>query len=84
MKRPNVPRREKPVSELSLIGKDTLRRAQLKPEGRFCGNDSEVVSGAPVVKIFYDMIILQLNIRTIRIQHMSSEESYQALIHYVE
>ena len=84
MKRPNVPRREKPVSELSLIGKDTLRWVQLEVERRFCGTNSEVVSDAPVVKSNPDTIMLQLDIRTIKSQHISADEKYQALIHYVE
>ena len=37
---PTVPHREKPVSELSDIGKGTLLRAQLEAECRFCGNCS--------------------------------------------
>ena len=67
---PTVLFREKPVSELSDIGKETLCRAQLGSERRFCVNDSEVVSGAPVVKSCHDMIMLQLDIHTIRTQHM--------------
>ena len=37
---PTVKCRDKPVSEISEIGKDTLRQAQLKAKRRFCGNDS--------------------------------------------
>ena len=73
-KRPTVPRIEKPVTELSLIGKETLCREQLKDERCFCGNVSEVVSGAPVVNSCHDMKTLQLDIRTLRSQHMSAEE----------
>ena len=72
------------MSELSLIGKDTLRWVQLEVERRFCGTNSEVVSDAPVVKICQDMDTPQLNISTIRSQHMSAEEISQDLIHYVE
>ena len=67
---PTIPRRGKPVAELSLIGKENLCRAQLEAECRFYGNDSEVVSGAPVVKIIHDIITSKINIRTIRSQHM--------------
>ena len=79
-----MPRKEKPVSELSDIGKENVCRAQLGSKHRFCGNYFEVVSGAPVVNIRHDMITSQLYIHTIRIQHMADEESYQSLIHYVE
>ena len=69
-KSPIVPRREKLVSEISEIGKETLRWVQLKAGRRFCGNDSEVVSGAPVVKVHHYMIMSQLDICTIRIHYM--------------
>ena len=80
---PTVPRRDKPVSELSLIGKDNLRWTELKADHRFCGIDYEAVSGAPVVNSRHDIITLELNIRTIRSQHISAKEGSQALIHYV-
>ena len=83
-KSPTVPHRDKPVAGLSIIGKETLRWAQLISEHRFCSNDYEVVSVVPVVKIHHDMITSQLGIRTIRSQHMSADKSSQSLIHYVE
>ena len=70
---PTVLRREKPVSELSLIGKETLHRAQPEAKHLFCGDYSEVVSGAPVINSFHDMITSQIDIQTIRSQHMSAE-----------
>ena len=81
---PTVPRREKPVSELSMTEKETLRRAKLESKRRFCRNDSEFVSNAPVVNNHHDMISSQLDICTIRSQHMSAGERYQAPIYYVE
>ena len=72
-KSPTVPCREKPVSGFSEIVKETLRLEQLQYECRFCGNDSEVVSGAPFVKSRHNIITSQLNIHTISSQHMSNE-----------
>ena len=54
---PTVPRREKPMDDISLIGKETLRWSQLEADCRLCGNDSEVVSGASVTKSRHDMIM---------------------------
>ena len=73
---PTVPRREKPVAEISLIGKETLIRAQLEAERCFCENDYEVVSSAPVVKSFHDMITSKIDIRNIRSQQMSADERF--------
>ena len=70
---PTVPLREKPLAEPSIIGKEILRRYQLKSDFRFCGNDSEVVSGAPVVKSRPGMITSQLNICTTTSQNMSAD-----------
>ena len=67
-KRPNVPRREKLVSEISDTGKETLCWAQLEAESRFCGNDYEVLFGDPIVKSCHDIITSKLSICTIRIQ----------------
>ena len=72
------------MAELSLIGKDTLHWTKLEVEQRFCGTDSDVISDAPVVNICHDMDTSQLNISTIRSQHMSAGEVSQELIHYVE
>ena len=84
MKIPTVPRREKPVSEISDNRKETLRQAQLKAHCSFCGNHPGIVSSSPVVKSCHDMIMSQLGIRTIRSQHMSSGEISYALIQYFE
>ena len=81
---PTVPRRELPVSELSEIVKETIRWVQLKSKRRFCANDYEVVSGDPVVKSHHYMIASQVDIPTIKSQHMSDKEKSQSLIHYVE
>ena len=83
-KSPTVTRREKPVSELSEIVKETIRWVQLKSKRRFCANDYEVVSGDPVVKSHHYMIASQVDIPTIKSQHMSYKEKSQSLIHYVE
>ena len=72
------------MSEMSPVGEEPLRRAQIESGRRFCGNDYEVVSSAPFTKSRHDMITSQLDIRTIRSQHMSSEERLQALINHVE
>ena len=63
-------RKEKLLSGLSEIGKETLCRAKLEAERRLCGNYSAVVSDAPFVKSHHGMIMLQLDMRTIRSQHM--------------
>ena len=67
---PTVPHREKPVSEISLIGKDTILWAQLESERRLYGNDYEVVFDAPVAKSLHNMIASQIDIRNLRSQQI--------------
>ena len=63
---------DKPLSEIIIIGKEALPQAA-----------SMEMIGAPVVNRFCDIITLQLNIRTISSEHMSSEKRSQDLIYHV-
>jgi len=64
----------KQVESFSAVGKIACSRAILEGERRYCGNESEVRSGAPVELTSRDKLSLLLDPRTVNCRHLEGRE----------
>jgi hypothetical protein len=71
---PVLPVKSKAIADFSAVGKEARNRALLEGERRFCGNNSEVLSGAPVELTSRDKLSLLLDPRTVNCRHLEGRE----------
>ena len=74
-----LPRIAVPVSELTELGLTARMRATLEGERRMCGNTTEEVTGAEVILNGRELMASLLDLRTIRVQFLTSTQQQQAL-----
>jgi hypothetical protein len=83
-KSPRLPRIEVATeSAFSPEGKECLERAKLEGERRFCGNTSEVLTGAPIVLSDRDLKAALLDLRTRACSHLSEGDKAKAIKLYI-
>jgi hypothetical protein len=76
--KPQLPRVEVNVTDLSALGATCRERAILEGERRWCGNTGETLTGADVIITDRELMSSLLDLRTIRCPHLSTEKKVEA------
>ena len=72
--KPSLPREDVDVSTFTDVGKETLRRAALEAERRFCGNRTEELQYGDVEMSLADQLSALLDPRTCSLSHIADRE----------
>ena len=77
-KSPHVPRKAVAIDALSQMGQTARVRATLEGERRWCGNESEELTGAPVNMGKAELLCTLLDKRTLGCHHITGEQRKEA------
>jgi hypothetical protein len=75
---PNVPRLPIKVEDLTYMGQTAKVRATLEGERRWCGNETEDVTGAPVNMGKHELLCTLLDKRTLGCHHITGQQRKEA------
>ena len=67
------------VSGYSEVGKTTLTRALIEAERRYCGSDSEVVSGLAQIIPQRELLATLLDLRSVGVAHFTPDQRAEAI-----
>jgi hypothetical protein len=81
---PKVLREEVSVSNMSAHGQTARFRATLEGERRWCGNEGETLTGAPVNMGKHELLCMLLDKRTLGCHHVTVEQREEARTLFVE